>query len=41
MTVDAATGLVLSERNSAFTSVIEWTNLEVGVDLHDDRFTHS
>jgi hypothetical protein len=41
MIVDAVTGLVLSERNDMFTSVIEWTRLEVGVELDNDRFTHS
>jgi hypothetical protein len=40
MIVDAVTGLVLSQRNTAFTSAIEWTRLEVGVALQDDRFTH-
>jgi hypothetical protein len=39
MVVDAETGLVLSSRNDGFTSVTEWTKLEVGVELDDDRFT--
>jgi hypothetical protein len=40
MVIDARTGMILSERNDAFTSVIEWTDLEVDVELDDERFTH-
>jgi hypothetical protein len=36
--VDAETGLVLSQRNEGFGSVVEWTELEVGVELADELF---
>jgi hypothetical protein len=37
--VDAATGLVLQQRNDGFHSVAEWEELEFGVDLADELFT--
>jgi hypothetical protein len=38
LTVDAETGLVLSDRNEGFDSVTEWTELELDVDLSDELF---
>ena len=38
LVVDAATGLVLSQRNDGFRSVVEWEELELDVDLPDDLF---
>jgi hypothetical protein len=39
LVVDAATGLVLSQRNDGWRSATEWVELEVGADVSDDLFS--
>jgi hypothetical protein len=38
LVVDAATGIVLQERNDGFGSVKEWVEISFGVELSDDLF---
>ncbi|MFL5952755.1 MAG: hypothetical protein ACJ76I_01420 [Gaiellaceae bacterium] len=39
LVIDAATGLVLSQRNDGWRSSTEWVELDLGVDLPDELFT--
>lgn len=41
LAIDAATGLVLSQRNSGWRSATEWVELELDADLDDELFTWS